>query len=83
MKIDVQLIAVEGTPPAGIGADGAGTLELAEGTTLTQLLKRLDLPDEGGYAVLVGDTAVGEEARAGRALVEGELVTVFPPIKGG
>ncbi|MCP5370939.1 MAG: MoaD/ThiS family protein [Hyphomicrobiales bacterium] len=79
MKVTVRLVSVDAALP--LGPDGA--LDLPDGTTLAQLLARLALPDEGGYAVLVDDAAVAEGERAGHVLAGGEKVTVLPPIKGG
>ncbi len=83
MKVSVRLISIEGPRPDGISESGEGVLAVADGTSLATFLDRLNLPDEGVYAVLVDDAAVGPEDRESRILQEGETVTVLPPIKGG
>ena len=78
MIISVELIAVR-SPLIGSG----GALEIENGATLSQALGRLNLPGGETYMTIVNDTAIGPDDRAGRALSEGDAVTVFPPIKGG
>lgn len=62
---------------------GTGLHELPEGTTVADLLVRLDLPKEETYAVLRNDLPVGIDERPVSRLSDGDKVTVFPPIKGG
>jgi sulfur carrier protein ThiS len=76
--INVELIALS-SPLVG----GGGDLEIDDGATLSQALDRLDLPGGETYMTIVNDTAVGPDDRDSRALIEGDAVTVFPPIKGG
>ena len=78
MIINVELIAVR-SPLVG----GGGDLKIDDGATLSQALDRLDLPGGETYMTIVNDTAIGPGDRDGRALSEGDAVTVFPPIKGG
>ena len=78
MRISVELIAVR-SPLVGSGGD----LEVDDGTTVAQALERLDLPAGESYMTIVNGASIGPGDRHGRALREGDAVTVFPPIKGG
>ena len=64
---------------------GRATLELADGTSLLDLIQSLDIDDKLAQMVLVnGQQAPRPEARrAGVALVEGDTVAIFPPLAGG
>lgn len=81
MKVRVSLIGVGPAERAAGSVDE--TVELADGATVGDLLRRLDLPPDDPLAVLVDGAAVPAVERDGRPLDEGAAVTVFPAIKGG
>jgi sulfur carrier protein ThiS len=83
VRIAVKLVAYLGDPVPGIDDQGNGVIDLPEGTTLADLLGRLDVAGAELSLTLVGDVAVPERDQASRVLQDGERVTVFPPIKGG
>ncbi len=58
-------------------------LDVAEGTTVQQLVERFNLPARLVHLVLVDGRFVPKEERAARALVEGETLAIWPPIAGG
>jgi sulfur carrier protein ThiS len=83
MKIRLKLIAVEaaGLPPPD--SDGLATMQIADGSTVRQALQSLGLPDDGTYLTLVNGDSVPVATRNERCLRQGDLLTVFRPIKGG
>jgi sulfur carrier protein ThiS len=58
-------------------------LELPEGTTVQQVIDRFNLPAKLVHLVLIDGAFVPKEARAERALKEGETLAIWPPIAGG
>lgn len=79
MTIEVRLFAnLARYLPAGSRGEGA-SLEVAEGTTIEELLRRLGIPPELPGLLLVD----GQEAPPGRRLRTGDVLTVVPPLAGG
>ena len=58
-------------------------LEVAEGTTITQVVEPLGMPPKLVHLVLVNGHFVPPEERPTRALVEGDVLAIWPPIAGG
>lgn len=58
-------------------------LDVAEGTTIQQVVDRFALPAALVHLVLVDGRFVPKEARAARVLREGEALAIWPPIAGG
>jgi molybdopterin converting factor small subunit len=55
------------------------TLVLPEGSTVASLLHLLGVPDHAPVVAMVGQRVVELE----HALVEGDVVALFPPVAGG
>ena len=84
MRVNVRLFASlrELLP----GADrGRATLEVAEGSSLLDLIERLTIPDRQAQMVLVnGDQAPRRPAaRAAVLLKEDDTIAIFPAVAGG
>ena len=82
MQVDVKLFAsLRRKLPPGSGCPaGKGTVELPDTATLADLILRLDIPPDLAQMVLVN----GEQTREfGRALTDGDQVSIFPPVAGG
>jgi molybdopterin converting factor small subunit len=64
---------------------GRATLELAEGSSLLDLIESLEIPDRQAQMVLVnGEQAPRRaEARSAVPLKDGDTVAIFPPVAGG
>jgi molybdopterin converting factor small subunit len=79
VTIEVRLFATLAAflPPGG--RDGAGRVEVPEGTTPRELTRRLGIPPELERVTLVN----GLEADPDRPLRSADVVTVFPPLAGG
>ncbi len=59
------------------------TLELAPGATIAQVIEPFGLPMKLVHLVLVNGHYVAPEGRASHALVEGDVLAIWPPIAGG
>jgi sulfur carrier protein ThiS len=70
---------VDGRPRTG----NVVQLDLDDGTTVQQVIDRFALPAPLVHLVLVNGAFVAKEARAGRALVEGDVLAIWPPVGGG
>jgi len=57
--------------------------QVAEGTTVQQLIERFNLPPKLVHLVLVDGTYVAPADRATRLLKDGEALAIWPPIAGG
>lgn len=53
--------------------------EMPEGSTIGDMLRKLQVPPELSAVIVVGDTAAVPE----HVLANGERVTVIPPVSGG
>jgi len=58
-------------------------LEVAEGATIAQIIEPFQLPMKSVHLVLINGHYVAPEARASRALAEGDVLAIWPPIAGG
>lgn len=77
MKVRVEFQAyLDQYSPNG---DNAFTYDAPEGSTIGDMLRRLEVPPELSSVIAVGDNA----ADVGHVLAEGEHVTVIPPVAGG
>ena len=59
-------------------------IKVDEGTTLNRLIKQFNISDKEAHLVLVNGHFVNcGEDREQRELVEGDTVSVWPPVAGG
>jgi len=58
-------------------------LEVADGATISQVIAPFGLPDKLVHLVLVNGAYIAPEDRASKALVEGDVLAIWPPIAGG
>jgi len=63
--------------------DNQVTLEVAEGTTVRQVIDRFPLPPTLVHLVLVNGEYIPPSQRAARPLQEGDALAIWPPIAGG
>ncbi len=79
MHVDVVLFAHLSTfQPDGRGGRHSRTFDLAEGTSIADVIARLGLPDEP-RVIFVNSRHAPED----HVLVEGERLAIFPPVAGG
>ena len=69
-------------PPEGRNTNSL-RLDVAEGTTVGDLIQRYALPEKSCHLVLIDGAFVEPAQRASRALHDGETLAIWPPIAGG
>jgi molybdopterin converting factor small subunit len=80
MQITLKLFASlrKKLPPGS--PRGQCDLDLPPGTTIAGVLERMDIPHASAQMLLLN----GEQERNfDRALAEGDVVSIFPPVAGG
>ena len=79
MRIEIQLFATLSEYRPG-GASGEGvTVEVPEGTTVQELVQALKIPPDVECLRVVN----GCDASSDQRLVEGDVLSLFPPLAGG
>ncbi|MBL8363244.1 MAG: sulfur carrier protein ThiS [Rubrivivax sp.] len=58
-------------------------LEVAEGATIADVIAPFNLPMKLVHLVLINGVFIPPEQRATRALQEGDVLAIWPPIAGG
>lgn len=78
MQVEVRLFAnlAQYLPP---GIQGAALLEIPEGATVDELIRRLDIPGDLPHLTLVN----GQDRAPGHRLSPGDVVSILPPLAGG
>ena len=59
------------------------TLDVPSGRTVGQVIDGFNLPPKLVHLVLVNGNYIQPGDRAGRALAEGDVLAIWPPIAGG
>jgi sulfur carrier protein ThiS len=84
MKVTLKLFAtLTRFLPAQARASSRVELELAAGGTALDLIRQQGLPLDQCTMVLVDGVFLAREELAKRALAEGEVVAIWPPVGGG
>jgi len=83
MKVELKLYAslARYLPEGAI--DHRVMLDVAEGTTPSQLIGDMKLPRESCFLVLVNGIFLPPEERENRPMHEGDALAIWPPIAGG
>ena len=79
MKVEVRLFATLAPFLPPDGRAGAAEIEIPEGSTVTDVTRRLGIPPDLARVVLVNGRDLGSEA----PLSSRDVVTIFPPLAGG
>jgi sulfur-carrier protein len=79
VRVQVQLFATLAPFLPPDGRQGVAMLEVAEESTVRDLIERLGLPTDLERVTLVN----GGDAPPDLALHQGDVVAVFPPLAGG
>jgi molybdopterin synthase sulfur carrier subunit len=79
MKVKVQLYAILAKYLPTNTHNKTAVLEVAEGTSVQEVLNELTIPQNMPKILLVN----GRNAELDRVLAEGDTVSIFPPIAGG
>ncbi len=84
MQITFKLYASLGEHlPPDKRQGNAMTLDVAPGASILQVIEPFALPMKLVHLVLVNGVYVPPEERATRALTEGDVLAIWPPIAGG
>ena len=84
MQVTFKLFAnLQDYLPSEAKRTNALQLDVADGTTVQDLIARFSLPEKSCHLVLVDGTFVPAGARAARALRDGETLAIWPPVAGG
>jgi len=79
VKVEVQLFATLGAYlPAGAAGDSV-TLEMPDATTVREVVRVLEIPDDLDCLSVVN----GHDAPSEHRLVDGDVLSLFPPLAGG
>jgi sulfur-carrier protein len=58
-------------------------LSVAAGTTIGNIIEQHNLPPKWVHLVLVNGVYIYPEQRSNHALIEGDVLAIWPPIAGG
>lgn len=58
-------------------------IEVAQGTTVGDLISRYQVPEKKAHLVLVNGVYIAPAGRVGHVLQEGDELAIWPPIAGG
>lgn len=79
MRVEVQLFATLSAYLPGASDGTSATLEVADRSTVGQLVRLLEIPDGMPAIVLVN----GRDAAPEQVLQDGDVLVMFPPLAGG
>ena len=84
MKVTLKLYAtLSDYLPTDARKTNAVVLDLPAGTSPAEVIESWKLPIKLCHLVLIDGVFVPPAARATRALAEGEVLAIWPPIAGG
>ena len=84
MNVTLKLFAtLQDYLPATALKSNALALELAEATTVAQVIERFGLPPKLVHLVLIDGSYVPPAERLVRVLHAGETLAIWPPVAGG
>ena len=84
MRITLKLYAtLTDYLPAGARRDNQLALDVDEASTIASVVAPFQIPPRLTHLVLVNGVFVPREERGSRALREGDVLAIWPPIAGG
>jgi thiamine biosynthesis protein ThiS len=84
MQVTLKLYAwlTDFLPPEA-RKDNRVSLQMQDGATVTEILKRQSLPAQQCHLVLINGVFVPPSERATHPLKEGDVLAIWPPVAGG
>lgn len=83
MQITLKLFAsLTDFLPAG-STQNIALIGIDDGDSVADIIDRFNLPERLVHLVLVDGVFIPPGDRAGRALVDGETLAIWPPVAGG
>jgi molybdopterin converting factor small subunit len=79
VKVEVQLFATLSEYRPGGGSGDGVPLDVPDGTTVHDLIRILKIPPDLDCLRVVN----GQDAPSDQRLVDGDVVSLFPPLAGG
>ncbi len=83
MNVSVKLYAVLGRHLPPNSKDNTAELTVADGCSVMDVIRRLDLPAEHCHLVLVDGIFVPPGERETCVLRQGDALAIWPPVAGG
>lgn len=83
MRLTVKLYATLSDYLPATARNNRAEVEAAENATVAEVLQPFALPPRLTHLVLVNGSFVPPAERAGKCLVDGDVLAVWPPIAGG
>lgn len=84
MKVTFKLYAtLSDYLPAEARRTNMIELEVPQGATIAEVIAPYNLPPRLVHLVLVNGVFIAPEARAARALADGDALAIWPPVAGG
>jgi molybdopterin synthase sulfur carrier subunit len=63
--------------------DNAVALDITPGTTIEDVVRRFQVPAKQVHLVLINGVYIPPLERSSRAMNEGEVLAIWPPVAGG
>jgi sulfur carrier protein ThiS len=84
MRITFKLFAqLQDYLPAEARKTNACLVDVADATSVAQVIERFNLPEKLVHLVLLDGAFVPPGDRSGRILRDGETLAIWPPVAGG
>jgi molybdopterin converting factor small subunit len=83
MEITVKLFAVLGKYLPPNATHNEAQMDIAEGTSVAQLMQQLHLPLELSHLAMINGLYINPEDREHTTFAPGDEFAVFPPVAGG
>jgi sulfur carrier protein ThiS len=84
MRITFKLFAqLQDYLPAEARKTNACLVDVADATSVAQVIERFNLPEKLVHLVLLDGAFVPPRDRSGRILRDGETLAIWPPVAGG
>ncbi len=79
MKVEARLFATLAAYLPEEGDGRSATLELADGSTVQDVVRSLRIPDDMPFLAMLN----GRDAALDQPLADGDVLSLFPPLAGG